>query len=1103
MKNNAVRKGRENTSFFTIMWRIMAIFFCVMMIGGLSSHCAAAAEATTDVVEMAAGTTVDGIVDLKKIDTVRQGGSVFSARRGTKYGNVTVEVSPAEGGTVELSAHTMGIFFFTAAPNEDYVFVGWTVSDGSGAEDYDAEYNPLAWSNSSVTLTARFQKKYIIYNALTDSEKGRLEATASQSGDSFLPGTQISLKAIPNNGYRVVRIQYALDNGADYFSDLEWITLSETDTATFTMPENDVWVWVEFYSTSPHTLTLNSVGEGTITYNGKTSAQVYAGESVTLTVTPKNKGYQLQSLSGVTANYDASTHTFIMPDRDVNISGEFIWAPPYSVHAIVNDATLGQIASGVNQETFTYTFGAVPNNKTVYMDGWYDRKTGKQITKEAIYTISPESDIDIECRFIQGYIVELASNIKNGSLEYTPYRSLDTPYPENTCYKPGETIKLLGTPDEGYLLEGYYYAYLYINDNGTMTHGETIRLDGDTLTMDHSYVILANFVKAYNVSVSSDDTNAGTVVGNGQYAIGDYAQVTATAQTGYEFVAWTDTNGNTVSTEASYRFKVTGNTSLIAKFRRLYTVTVESESDVYGTVTGGGTYGTGSSVTIKAIANDGYACIGWINTSTNEFFTLKSEYTFKIDRDLSLTALFTEIYKISAKSNNESYGTVTAFRNSNNELNLAEGIYYRNEEVVLNASPNNNCEFIEWVDSSGKSVSISAQYSFKASKNETYTAIFKLKPGTVNFVSNGHNLNSIIATSITASDFPEDPTSANGYEFVGWDKTLTEINAALSLGDTITVTAKWNDTIVFLPTLNMADYTGLFVYIHIPDGEDASQYTVETTPHNTVLTTIGPKNKVLSKLPSKPRMIGEREALCYRIDATHLASSELTDTVDVILKKNGVVVKTETYTVADIVAERLASGTLDAVGARLHRALLQYGYYAQIQFQHNLDKLPTLDPEAPVLEKIPDIYAPNGDPTDFGAYITEFEAKVDCSEAVSINIYLTPASGYKRKDFEISVIDRDGNVYKACTAPITTKGKIYFKIQGIASNQMDHDFQIVVKLKNQPNVSATWTRSVLTSAYEIYQTADAAGKEETKNLVMALYEYFQVAEQQFSPVPAN
>ena len=381
----------------------------------------------------------------------------------------------------------------------------------------------------------------------------------------------------------------------------------------------------------------------------------------------------------------------------------------------------------------------------------------------------------------------------------------------------------------------------------------------------------------------------------------------------------------------------------------------------------------------------------------------------------------------------------------------------------------------------------------------TYTACFSETPTehTITFVSTFGETTMTIATITqgygTVITPPAEEPMMEGLVFQGWD---SEIPSTMPDHD-VTITAVWEELIVFQPTLNMADYTGLFVYIHIPNGEDATQYTVETIPHNTVLTTIGPKNKVLSKLPKKTRLIGEREALFYRIDATHLASDEMTDTVDVILKKNGVVVKTETYTVEDIVAERIASGTLDEVAVRLHRALVQYGYYSQIQFQHNLDNLPAIDPEAPALTEIPEAYAPNGDPTDFSTYITALEAKVDCSEAVSINVYLTPASGYKRKDFEIYVYDKDGNEYTGFTDPITTKGKIYFKINGIASNKMDSDFRIVVKLKSNPAVSATWTRSVITAAYEIYQTANAAGKEETKNLVMALYQYFLAAKEQF------
>ncbi|MBP5463142.1 MAG: InlB B-repeat-containing protein [Lachnospiraceae bacterium] len=1096
MKNNAVRKGRENTSLFTIMWRIMAIFFCVMMIGGLSSHCAAAEEATTDVVEMAVSPIAEGMVDLKEINTVRQGGSVFSARRGNKIGNVTVEASPAEGGSVELAQQLLGVMYFKAVPNNGYVLVGWTINNGSQEEYLDAAVNPIPWSNTTSTITAHFKKVYQIYDASYYSEKGALEVITNEAREYFLPGEQITLWALPYSGYRLEKIQYGLDLDGTT-TGVEWVDLpvSNDNVATFTMPDSNVWIKGVFYSTSPHTLSLNSLGNGTVTYNGKTTAQVMAGQSVTLTITP-NDGYMTKTISGVTEDYNTETHTFIMPDQDMNISVEFVKKKTYELLAEVNDTSLGHIQYGVNGETGVYSFYAIPNNTTIYVDGWYDKNTGALLTEEPVYSFIPHSNMNMEARFTQGNIVVLSNNISHGSLEYTPHRDYTAQYPEKTCYKPDETIKLVGTPDEGYLLEGYYYAYLDISDINHITQGNTTRLEGNTLTMDHSYVILANFVKAYTVSVSSEDSNAGTVSGNGKYAYNDNAWVTATAKEGYEFVEWTDASGKRVSDQATYRFNVTGNTTLIAKFRRVYTLTLTNSilsfDGTDATFTGAGTYHYGDTVTVKAIPADGSAVLRWYNSKNYTLVSEEPEFTFTIYEDTALEVMLWKIVTINVVSGNEAYGTVSG-----------GGTCYYGESFTITAQPKKNCEFVKWVDSSGNTISTSASFSgnsnYYVQDTETFTAIFKLNPGTVNFVSNGQNLNSIIATSITASDFPEDPASANGYEFVGWDKTLTEINTALSLGDTITVNAQWKEVPVFQTTLNMADYTGIGVYVHIPDGEDPAQYTVVTKPNNTGSLTVGEKNIKLTTLAKSTRTIGTREAEFYgRIDAMHLASAEMTDTVVVTLKKNGVTVLEEIFTVAGIVEERCASGELDEVRENLNLALIQYGYYAQLRFGKNLDRLPNVDfDKAPALCAIPAYYAASGDPTDFGAYIYKFEAKLDMAAEVSMNVYLTPATGYSLNNLNVYVTDADGNIYKSYTTPKMNKGRIQLKIQGIGSGAMDKNFKIVVELKNDKNKKATWTRSLITCAYENYQTASEENDVNRMNLLKALFQYFIAAQARF------
>ena len=69
----------------------------------------------------------------------------------------------------------------------------------------------------------------------------------------------------------------------------------------------------------------------------------------------------------------------------------------------------------------------------------------------------------------------------------------------------------------------------------------------------------------FNVSVSANPTEGGTVTGAGTYTQGQTCTVTATSANGYVFTNWTE-NGVVVSSNASYIFTVTGNRSLVAQF---------------------------------------------------------------------------------------------------------------------------------------------------------------------------------------------------------------------------------------------------------------------------------------------------------------------------------------------------------------------------------------------------------------------------------------------------------------------------------------------------------------------------------------------------------
>ncbi len=288
----------------------------------------------------------------------------------------------------------------------------------------------------------------------------------------------------------------------------------------------------------------------------------------------------------------------------------------------------------------------------------------------------------------------------------------------------------------------------------------------------------------------------------------------------------------------------------------------------------------------------------------------------------------------------------------------------------------------------------------------------------------------------------------------------------------------------FETTLNLADYTGINVYVGLPRGASPSAYTIEASYHSYRQNyTKGPV-----ALSALPKGSGER-ANMYKFEPLRAASTELSDTVTVTLRKGGKVIRTEAYSVRGIAEDRLESGMYLGDAETLHRALLQYGRYGQLVFHNREDDLPGTE-GAPALVSIPTEYAPKNDPTGFGAYVTKFEGKLDLNAAISMNLYLTFAGGYSANDFNIRVLDKDGQAYGKFAVTDTGGNRVQVRITGILSPQLARDFQVVVTLKNDSTKTASWTRSALTCAYA---TEQANADVYVKSLMQALYQYYRYA----------
>ncbi|MBL9176384.1 MAG: putative Ig domain-containing protein [Verrucomicrobiales bacterium] len=146
---------------------------------------------------------------------------------------------------------------------------------------------------------------------------------------------------------------------------------------------------------------------------------------------------------------------------------------------------------------------------------------------------------------------------------------------------------------------------------------------------------------SYVVSTTSSPVESGTTSGGGTYSSGRPVTVTAVANPGYAFVNWTE-GGVAVSATADYSFAAEGNRALVANFVVIqYTITTAASPVAGGTTSGGGTYSSGSPVTVTAVANPGYAFVNW--TEGGVAVSATAAYTFPAGANRSLVANFAPV----------------------------------------------------------------------------------------------------------------------------------------------------------------------------------------------------------------------------------------------------------------------------------------------------------------------------------------------------------------------------------------------------------------------------------------------------------------------------
>ena len=329
-------------------------------------------------------------------------------------------------------------------------------------------------------------------------------------------------------------------------------------------------------------------------------------------------------------------------------------------------------------------------------------------------------------------------------------------------YPQGATTYLTATPNMG-------WTFSHWND-GITTNPRSITVNGDA-------TYTAHFLQQnYTITVAADPPQGGTVSGGGSYHYGDVATLTATANSGYQFQAWSDG-----STQNPHPVTVTGNADYIAIFSEVgttyYNVSANVRPDNAGSVAGTGAYPAGTTVTLTATANPGYTFSHWNDGITS------NPRTVTVNSNLSFTANFlANTYTITVDANPSNGGTVTG-----------GGSYHYGEIATLRATPNSGFTFVGWNDGSTE-----LTHNVTVTGNATYTATFS--QGTVTYYSVNLVCNSSEGSVEGGGFYPAGSTITiqaipnEGYFFEKWSDESTRNPRQITVNSNITLAAFFKGT---------------------------------------------------------------------------------------------------------------------------------------------------------------------------------------------------------------------------------------------------------------------------------------------------------------------
>ncbi|MBR4156144.1 MAG: choice-of-anchor J domain-containing protein [Bacteroidales bacterium] len=518
--------------------------------------------------------------------------------------NVTANVNPEEAGTVNGAGSYQygGTATLTATANVGWQFVNWTENDEVVSED--AEYSFIV--ETARELVANFELQTFNVTAIVyPGVAGIVSGTGS-----YHYGETATLTATANDGFQFVNWT---ENGEVVSEDAEY---------SFTVEAYRELV-ANFEQTSFETAFFEDFNDGALD-----GWRLFQNDSDT-------HNWQIVGSNGVDGSNCITSYSykFEVLNPDNYIVTELKYA--ITENSMLSFASRPAV-SGFYQDQYAVVVSEDNENWTVVWSEKFNEYYSEFRYKYVDLSEYAGQKVYIGLRHYDCNGSD-ANNVLVDDVELVEAVSIKANVnPEeagtvsgNGNYIAGQTATLTAVANVG-------WQFVNWTENDTIV-SESAEY---SFTVEADRELVANFeeVGALEITAVANPEEAGTVNGAGSYQYGGTATLTATANTGYQFVNWTE-NDEVVSEDAEYSFVVESARELVANFEvAAFNVTATVYPGVAGIVSGIGEYRYGETATLTATANDGFQFVNW--TENGEVVSEDAEYSFTVEAYRELVANF-------------------------------------------------------------------------------------------------------------------------------------------------------------------------------------------------------------------------------------------------------------------------------------------------------------------------------------------------------------------------------------------------------------------------------------------------------------------------------